>query len=519
MPSNEDNKQTEFPVKENKKISKNAESKTKDAAVTMKKKPHSIGWFIGVIVLILISITFVLPVGVIGNVNSNSIVFGTYEGEKIAFTADPNNYFYNQYQTLIQNSSSDVNSIQGIYQVWNQAFSNTVFFTAINKLAKDAKIIASPEVVNRNIRKSFQTEDGAFDVDTYKALDNATKAAIKRNVEISLPAQIVLADMNSVISSNKEAEFVANMGSNGRSFSYIALNASLYPNEDTVKYLSNNLETFTSIEISMIMLQDENAMTELNSNIKNGSISFADAAKANSLDSSAENNGLIGKVYYFQLKDLFANETDLPSLFASKEGEIVGPYKTDSGYLLFQIEKGAKLPDATSEEDLLAVKSYLNTEQPDLIDAYLSTYVGEIESEISRTSFEEVAEKHALQIYEVSSTAQNIGASTLLPTLQYSDPAGLLYTASLENDYNASLYKNEVGTVLPSKKVNTSYIITKLGEDEEIISNTSFVKSYYPYIASNLVQSDLQNRIFGSDDFDNQFMTVFFDKIYNLSDN
>jgi len=94
-----------------------------------------------------------------------------------------------------------------------------------------------------------------------------------------------------------------------------------------------------------------------------------------------------------------------------------------------------------------------------------------------------------------------------------------LYSAGLNEDYYKSLYTSSANTVLAPQKVNSAYIITKVGEDSDTSSGTSFIKSYYPYIASNQTSSDLQNMIFASDKFDNQFITVFFDKVYNLSDN
>lgn len=515
MPSNEDNKQTEFPVKEN---TKKTVSNKKEAVVA-KKKSHSLGWFIGVIILILISITFVLPTALFSNVGGNSINFGTYNGKKISFTADPNNYFYNQYQSLIQNYSGDMNSVQGIYQVWNQAFNNTVFFTAVNEMAQKAKIIASPKVVDKTIRESYTDEEGVFNAEAYSALSTSSKASIKSSVETTLPAQMVLTDMSTVLSSNGEAEFVANMGATGRSFEYVAVNATSYPEDKTKEYGLSNPEPFTSIEVSMITLDtEENANAQL-ANLTSNSKSFAEAAKEVSLDAYKENGGLIGRVYNFQFANLFTEEADLAKLFSAKEGDIVGPLATASGYTLFQIEKGATLPTFEEDSDLLAVQSYLSTNNPELIDSYLSTTANEFASLAQEKGFDEAAEELGFEPLTVAATSQNIGGSTLLPTLQYTDTNGLLYSAGLNEDYYKSLYTSSANTVLAPQKVNSAYIITKVGEDSDTSSGTSFIKSYYPYIAANQTSSDLQNMIFASDKFDNQFITVFFDKVYNLSDN
>ena len=96
--------------------------------VAAKKSKKSFAWWAGVVVLILISITFVLPATGIGALFAeDSIVFGKYNGEKIEYK--PGNYFGNQVNSLA--SQYDSLDMSSLYSVWYQAYQSTVLQTAL----------------------------------------------------------------------------------------------------------------------------------------------------------------------------------------------------------------------------------------------------------------------------------------------------------------------------------------------------------------------------------------------------
>ena len=68
----DEEKALEMPVKKNDKENKPNKKKTK----------KSLGWIIGVVVLILISLTFVLPSTLFYGDNSSTISFGKYDGKR-----------------------------------------------------------------------------------------------------------------------------------------------------------------------------------------------------------------------------------------------------------------------------------------------------------------------------------------------------------------------------------------------------------------------------------------------------
>ncbi|MEA4861075.1 MAG: SurA N-terminal domain-containing protein, partial [Sphaerochaeta sp.] len=127
----------------------------KEAALKPKRK-ITIGWVLGMIILILIAISFVLAPAIeafVGKRSSDGIVFGTYGKEEIKYAYG--NYFYDQVQNYAdQYKSSGVDQTQALYQIWKSAYDSTVLFTAINQLASKAGIIAADDVVVRAIIES-----------------------------------------------------------------------------------------------------------------------------------------------------------------------------------------------------------------------------------------------------------------------------------------------------------------------------------------------------------------------------
>ena len=82
----DEEKALEMPVKKN----------DKDKKPKKKNVKKSLGWIIGVVVLILISLTFVLPSTMFYGDSSSAISFGKYDGKSIDYTYD--SYFYFQLQ-------------------------------------------------------------------------------------------------------------------------------------------------------------------------------------------------------------------------------------------------------------------------------------------------------------------------------------------------------------------------------------------------------------------------------------
>ena len=169
------------------------DAKAAEAKVEAKKSKKSLAWWAGVVVLILISITFILPATGIGALFAeDSIVFGKYNGEKIEYK--PGNYFGTQVSTLAsQYENVDMNSL---YSIWYQAYQSTVLQTALNQEAAKAGIKASDYAVNQYILDAgfYNNEEGVFDKAVYDSKTQAERETVFNNVKEAIPGITVAKD-------------------------------------------------------------------------------------------------------------------------------------------------------------------------------------------------------------------------------------------------------------------------------------------------------------------------------------
>ena len=133
-----------------------------------KHQKRSIGWIIGVVVLILISITFILPTTALSG-SGSSIEFGRYNGEKIEL--EYGNFFYNQISSLASQYPMDA---ANSFQIYYQAYYATVFETALRQMAEQAGIRTTDSMVNDAIIQSgyFSNENGDDELDLNRAYVN-----------------------------------------------------------------------------------------------------------------------------------------------------------------------------------------------------------------------------------------------------------------------------------------------------------------------------------------------------------
>ena len=342
-----------------------------------KKHGKSAGWIIGVIVLILISVTFILPTTVFSTGNSRSINFGSYNGDEISLELAYDNYFYNQLYSLSQTYGM---SSQNMMQLYAQAFYQTVFHTALSQLADEASISVSDRMISQGIVNSglYRDENGAFDLEAYNAASQLDKDALKQQLTDMIPAQVVYQDMTSVKTSNAEYSFVSALNANPRSFQYITVDYDSYPDADAVTYATANQEPFMTKNLSVITVATETEANDLIAAIQNGEKTFEEAATESSTDNYASESGNMGSVLFNNLQNMLSNSEDTATVFAIASGELSAPIQGYSGWMIFRADSEAALADLTDPEVLSDVKRYMSINDSETMNAYVEAKSAEV---------------------------------------------------------------------------------------------------------------------------------------------
>ena len=476
-----------------------------------KHQKRSIGWIIGVVVLILISITFILPTTALSG-SGSSIEFGRYNGEKIEL--EYGNFFYNQISSLASQYPMDA---ANSFQIYYQAYYATVFETALRQMAEQAGIRTTDSMVNDAIIQSgyFSNESGSFDPEVYKAASTVEKSAIRAQIEEILPSQMVLGDIADVRTSDAENEFVAALNANARAFQYITVGAETYPDTDAWTYAEENPAPFQTMDLSSITVATSDEASSILSSIQSGETTFESAAAEKSTDSYSDAEGAMGAVMYTDLEGQLADSTNAATIFSASVGDIVGPFQTYTGYALYRINSESMAADLEEAENLNAVKEYIASNDPETMDAYLKAKADEVYA-LAQGSWDDAAAVYGVTVTDVGAAAPNPASSSIINGIALTDPDYRLANAVMGNEaFNKEIYTSEIGTVSAPVKSGSDYIIVRSVESEGASDlQSSYLTSLYPsFFVPYVTQSDLQSSVLSSDSFEDNFLDTYFSSI------
>ena len=480
------------------------------------KKPHnkkSIGWIIGVVVLILISITFILPTTALAG--NHEIIFGSIRGKDVSLT---DQYFQTQASMASAQYGADANTLQGSYTIWNQAFLSTIANIGLSEMAKDAGIKTTDSYIDRAIVNSgfYSSDNGTFDPEIYENASSYDKNTFRAYIEDSVPASLVASDISRVHSSNAEMELVQEISAHGKAFDYVVLDSSLYPEEDVIAYATSNPDSFMQISFTSVTSATEDEASSLLASIANGETTIEEAAEA----STSTTDGVRENVFYFTLEDELVNAEDASLVFATAEGETTEPLQILEGYTIYNISVASHMPTDPTEEEFDEARNYIAISDAEMMNAYLDERSAEFAARIDAgEDFFSVAEEMGIDVTTVSPTTANPSGYPLFSSFQMTDPAANLLNATYFNsDYLSQLYQSEEGTVLPAQTLSSgARLITRVGEESVDNASSSYISTMYTYLKPQMAMVDLQESIFRDPTFEDDFASVFFTQILGSS--
>lgn len=476
------------------------------------KKPgnkKSIGWIIGVVVLILISITFILPTTFLAS--NHEIIFGSIKGQDVTFT---NQYLQTQASMNASQYGANANSLQGSYSIWNNAFLSTIANIALGEMAKDAGAVTTDNYVDRAIVSSgfYSNGDGVFDAELYNNASNYEKDTFRSYMENSVPATLVATDITRTHSSNGEISLVQELNTKGRSFDYVMIDSSLYPEEDVISYALSNPEPFMQAGLYSVTAATEEEANAIISSIENGEKTLLEAAD----ESQVTTDGDLGNVFRFTLENNLVNADDAATVFSLAEGEMSSPIQTYEGYTVYQLVSAAHMPTAPSDEEFDEARSYIATAESEMMSAYLDERAAEFSARIDAgEDFFTVAEETGLSVTTVASTTPNPSGFPLFSSFQMTDPnSGLTNATYFNTEYINTLYQSDEGTVLPAETLTSgARLITRVGAEESANTDSTYISTMYSYIKPQMALTDLQEAIFRDPSFEDNFASVFFTQL------
>ena len=491
--------------------------KGKNSKKDKKHGKKSIGWIIGVIVLILISVTFILPVTVFSTSNTPKITFGSYNGEDITLEYTYDNYFYN---ILVNLANMYQMNNQNVMQIYQTAFSEAVMNTALTQMADEAGITVSDKMLGQAMVQSgnWRDENGNFDVNAYNETPQVQRDAVRDQLRAALPAQVVLSDLATVKTSNAEQDFVMSLSSSPRAFQYITLDYNAYPDEDAISYAAANPAPFMTMDLSVITVATEDEANTVLTSIQNGETTFADAVTASSTDSYKGNGGSMGTVIANDLESTLVNEEDALTVFSLSEGELSAPIQSYTGWQIFRADSTTAEADTSDADVLSDIKRYISLNDSETMETFLQAKADEVYA-AAQNDFEKAASDNNLKITDVSASSYNPASAAFITGIAGNDPDGLLLNATYAStEYQSEIFTAADNTVIAPELSGSSYIIVR-PVAAAAASDTANRRLAYSQSAPVIAVQDVNASILSSDGFVDNFFNTFISEVIGASAN
>jgi hypothetical protein len=321
--------------------------------------------FVGtIIILVIVVVAFVLVPAIVPEAARSGVDlnFGSYN--KVPINYVPGNFFAQVQRSMaqnVQNSMNENNSFLITYQVWREAFEQTVLRTAILDEVNQAGYRAPSELVDRRVaeRPEFQ-ENGRFSPVKYRQLDNAGRLSLWREAQSAILLERYQSDIAGLRISSKEADFIAAMASPERRFDMVSFPFAAYPESEIAAYANDNSNLFMTTHLSKITINSSEAEArQVLDSIRNGETSFEDAAGTHSQDSYADRGGDLGLKMIYELTAEVSSVEERDALGFLGAGEYSPVYSSGDGWAFFRCEAAAYPADSSDSAILEKMRGYM----------------------------------------------------------------------------------------------------------------------------------------------------------------
>ncbi|MCG8453107.1 MAG: peptidylprolyl isomerase [Spirochaetales bacterium] len=449
---------------------------------TPKSQGHSGNTVLKVIGLAIVALALV---GLIfssfysgGGAGGNQLIFGQYGSKKIVYQYD--NEFgravetgmaqYNANFNQNGNSAPQMNEFIRM-MAWRQAFNTSTVNAAIDYNLEASGYLTSSRAIDRAIIEfgPYQT-DGQFDERKYRAASATQKASLRENYGTQLGRSIWQNDvLQTQYHSTASQNFLADARNAQRSFEYITIPFSSFPEEQVKAYGEENSKLFVRHQVSRATLEnEEDALAFITDyEAKRQDIeAFSTLATERSNDGYKDQGGSMGRVEYFRLTDILSNE-DADAVAALPVGNVAGPFETDYGWMVFRTDAQA---EAFVMEDRLAdVRSYMNSNEVGLIEDTLIAQADQLLASQGTSDFRTTMELAGYEVKETAPFPINYGGDSLLgPGPETGGATELAGTNSSDEFWNAIIPLTSIGDVSRPLVLNSAVALFALSSENTL---------------------------------------------------
>jgi hypothetical protein len=482
--------------------------KTTGEVMEEKKKANPWLYAGSVVILIVIVVTFVgSPAMRSASGSVGGVVFGSYAGKEINYI--PGNYFARQRELIgeqAQASGDATDNPSVYYQIWRQAFQETLRHIAILTEADSGGLFVSDDAVDKAlITYGPYQENGQFSESRYNRASAADKYATRGLFREELIQERYVADtVAGLLTSEAEVEKLTSMAGQERSFNYVSFAFADYPQAKVQEYGTANAAKFSRIKVSRILVKSGKKEAEsIKARLTADPLRFEEIAKASSKDSYAAGGGAMGWQYRHDLERDFAKPETADAVVLLKQGEIGDPLEGTFGWMIYRCDEPAIAIDMSLEEDRQTVRTYLDRYEAGLIQDYTLQRAKDFVSKARQDGFSKTATATAITVDATTFFPLNYQNVFILKPVQSesqaastSGAATALSDALYSEEFFTAAFTVRQGEVSEPVVLGDAVVVLSLrAERDAPASDLEIMPDYYTYFAQQSTAADLETQL------------------------
>jgi hypothetical protein len=471
-----------------------------------------------VLVLVIIVIAFVfVPAIVPEAMGGGDLVFGYYNRTPVKYM--PGNHFHQVWQFLMQRhqpAHDDPNFMQTIAQIWRVAFEEAAIRIGILDTMKQAGFIVPEDIISREMAElpQFQ-ENGRFSLARYRAMDNAARMTLWQQVHENYIIEHFLMDLASIQTPSAEVSFVSSMGSPQRSFNLAIFPFASFPSSEMRSFAEVNPDFFKPVQVSSISLPSEREARQILTSIRNGNISFEEAARNHSTDWAAGRSGEMGSFMAFELSWLVGNETARQNILNLAAGELTdvhrieGLNRAQDLWTFYRVDEAAFQVDLNDPNMESRIRSFFTENMRGRVEDWVMSEAERFSARAREIGFNAAAAAEAVVSHSFGPIPLNYGNSVLFPSIS---AAGIPELDEAGNDiiFWRAAFTTPLNTFSRPFVMGDNVIVLFPTEETTMDeSDIGFIESFYPFWIGNNTENAHRAYFLSSERLDDRFNETF----------
>ncbi len=496
---------------------KGKQGATVSESIEKRHHLHPVTYVLVVIVTVFSVIAFILlPMGSGTGSGGRHVVFGTWDGHEIGWYTG--SYFERQreaYARQAQQSDSTASVESQLYGVFSQAFQATAWHVAALNEAKRAGVEISRDALDEDLLTygAYLDEDGKFSETLYNETPLSERTTIREQRSEELLAGRFYTDLSTGIrTGSREKAFVAAMAATERKFSFVTWSFSAFPDEEVGKYGEANATRFRKAKLSRITVATEREAKQLRTRIADSTTSFADLAKAHSVDSYASSGGDMGWQYAYALEPDLEDKAQVDQVLALKAGEVAEAMKGPFGWVIYRCDTEAVDADLSDAAVLADVRGYLTSYEKGKIEDWFVERAGKFARRAAEAGFAAAAREAGVATAETGYFPINLSGVFLLSPITAVPADATPTSAAYSEDffYRAFTLSKDQASSQPIVLDDLVIVLKFADERPASAENAGMMDQVLAYLANQSLQSDTEQELMNDKRLKNDFDQTFY---------